>query len=240
MIFNQSEYDIKCEWGLQGVQTLAPICDVLIIVDVITFSTRVEIAVARGAMVYPYAFKDGDAEAFASSIGGVVADIRSSAADHPLNAVQSLLGIAAGTRIVLPSPNGAALSLAAGAVPTLAGCMRNAKALADAASQIGQRIGVIAAGERWRTDGSLRPSLEDWLGAGAIIRHLAGSRSPEAWAAVAGAEAAIEQGLGTLLMGCASGKELVAANRSEDVRLCAMLDVSGSVPILRDRAYGGG
>ena len=32
---DQGEFDIRCEWGLRGVQTLAPISDVVVIVDVL-------------------------------------------------------------------------------------------------------------------------------------------------------------------------------------------------------------
>ncbi|NBD18257.1 MAG: hypothetical protein GVY04_19630 [Cyanobacteria bacterium] len=35
MTFNQKEYDLRCEWGLHGAQTLSPICDAIIIVDVL-------------------------------------------------------------------------------------------------------------------------------------------------------------------------------------------------------------
>lgn len=83
---------------------------------------------------------------------------------------------------MLPSPNDASLSLATGDTITLAGCLRNASAVAEAALRSGKRIAVIPAGERWE-DNSLRPSLEDWLGAGAIIDELTGSLSPEAQAA---------------------------------------------------------
>ncbi len=48
-------------------------------------------------------------------------------------------------------------------------------------------ISVIAAGEKW-PDGSLRPALEDLLGAGAILSRLEGNLSGDAQAAVAAFE----------------------------------------------------
>ena len=58
MTFDPSGYDIRCEWGLAGVETLGPVSDVIVIVDVLTFSTAVDVAVARGAAVLPYRWKD--------------------------------------------------------------------------------------------------------------------------------------------------------------------------------------
>src|SRR5690606_34254721 len=122
-----------------------------------------------------------------------------------------------------------------GSVPTFAGCLRNAKSVAEAAARIGNRIGIIPAGERW-TDGGLRPSLEDQLGAGAIIHHLKGTRSAEARAAEQ-LFLAFQDQLESLLLECSSGKELIDKGFSEDVRLAAALNSSHSTPFLVDGAY---
>lgn len=50
MTFDQHESDVRFEWEEHGVATLAPISDAVIIVDVLSFSTSIEIAVNRGAM----------------------------------------------------------------------------------------------------------------------------------------------------------------------------------------------
>lgn len=235
MYFDQSEWEVRCEWGAQGVAALAPICDAIVVVDVLSFSTCVDIAAARGALVYPYRFRDESAERYAAELGGLLARPgRKAGAGYSLSPV-SLLAIPAGTRLVLPSPNGATLTLATGATPTLAGCLRNARAVAAAAARIGPRIGVVAAGERW-PDGGLRPAIEDWLGAGAIIAHLPGARSPEAELARL-AFAAAQGDLGRTLHSCGSGKELIGRGFAEDVALAAALDQSDCAPQLLDGAY---
>jgi hypothetical protein len=100
----------------------------------------------------------------------------------------SLADIPPGTRLVLPSPNGAALSLLAGTIAAPAGaavvaaCLRNARAVAAFACHGGGSVAVIACGERW-PDRSLRPAWEDLVGAGAVMADLPGRRSPETQAA---------------------------------------------------------
>ena len=69
------------------------------------------------------------------------------------------MNIPADVRLVLPSPNGATLSLETGELPTFTGCLRNAQAVAQALQGIGPKISLIPAGERWK-DGSLRPAVE--------------------------------------------------------------------------------
>jgi 2-phosphosulfolactate phosphatase len=232
---DQADFDIRCEWGAAGIQTLAPISDVVIVVDVLSFSTCVDIAVSRGAIIYPYHVRDDTASAFAESLGAILAGSRRQAAGGYSLAPSSLTTIPEGTSLVLPSPNGATLSMATGAVPTFAGCLRNARAVAEAASKIGRRVSIIPAGERW-TDGSLRPALEDQIGAGAIIHFLKGVRSPESQLAEQ-AFLAFQDQLESLLLQCSSGKELVGEGFSDDVRLAAALNASTCAPFLRDAAY---
>jgi 2-phosphosulfolactate phosphatase len=235
MTFSQSEFDIRCEWGEHGVSQLAPISDVVIIVDVLSFSTSVEIATSHDAMIFPYRWKDASAAVFAASVGAIVANARRGSLGYSLSP-QSLVHLPQGTRLVMPSPNGATLTLGADKVPTLAGCLRNAQAVAAVAQSYGKRIAVIPAGERWLSDGGLRPAFEDWVGAGAIISHLAGARSPEAHAA-ATTFLGVQSDLAGLLKSCGSGRELIARGFASDVALASTLNISTCVPVFRGGAY---
>ena len=235
MTFDQSEFDVRCEWGEPGVSQLAPISDVVIIVDVLSFSTCVDIATSRKARVFPYRWKDESARAFAAALGATLADSRRNSPGFTLSP-HSLLNLPAGARLVLPSPNGSSLTLATGTTPTLTGCLRNYQAVASVAQHVGKRIAVIPAGERWIGDATLRPAFEDWLGAGAIISQLAGSLSPEARAAGAAFRDARAEIVG-LLRQCSSGKELIERGFEQDVALAGELNVSECVPIFTDGAY---
>jgi len=234
MVFDQAEFDIRCEWGEHGVTALAPISDVVVIVDVLSYSTCVEVAASRGAVVYPYRHRDETAAAFAREVGAELAVGRGQGR-YSLSP-GSLQDIPDGARVVLPSPNGATLTMTTGSTPTLAGCLRNCEAVARAASRYGTRVAVIPAGERWQADGSLRPCFEDWLGAGAIVEYLDGTLSPEAAAARA-AYRAFRDDLPKMLRECNSGKELIAKGYADDVDIAAELNCSNTVPVLKDGAY---
>ena len=234
MTGDQHGFSIRCEWGEQGIVRLAPVSDVVIVVDVLSFSTCVSAACTRGATVFPYRWKDDSALAFARSQGAALAGPRETGG-FSLSPV-SLAALAPGTRLVLPSPNGATLALAAGKVPTLAGCLRNAAAVAQAAVRLGRTFAVIPAGERWPSDGSLRPAAEDLIGAGAIIRHRPGTLSPEAGLALAAFHAS-QADLNAVLRDCVSGQELVDRGFDEDIGFSARLDVDDGAPLLRDGAF---
>lgn len=66
----QSAYALCFEWGLVGAREVAPGCDIAVVVDVLSFTTTVTVAVERGTRVYPYRWRDESAERFATD-GGV-------------------------------------------------------------------------------------------------------------------------------------------------------------------------
>jgi 2-phosphosulfolactate phosphatase len=54
MTGSQATFDVRCEWGEQGIAQMAPTSDVVAIVDVMSFSTSVDTAASRGAVIFPY------------------------------------------------------------------------------------------------------------------------------------------------------------------------------------------
>ena len=182
---------------------------------------------------FPFQWKDESARAFAQSVNAEVAEKRG-VSRYSLSPT-SLLEIDSGTRLVLPSPNGSSLSLATEGTPTLTGCLRNCRAIALAAMNYGHHIAVIPAGERWR-DGSLRPSFEDFIGAGAVIDYLEGKLSPEAQLARK-AYQGIRKSLEYYIKQCGSGQELIERGFEQDVNLTSEMNVSDCVPTLVDGAY---
>ncbi len=225
--FSQKAWDCRCEWGATGVTVLAP-ADVTIVVDVFSFTTCVDVATSRGVAILPYPWNDPSAAEFARAQGAELAGKRRQAR-YSLDA-SSYLDAPAGLRCVLPSPNGAQVTLAAAATTSvvLAGCLRNARAVADAARHLGRTFNVIPAGERW-ADGSLRVALEDWLGAGAILRGLSGSQSPEAESAISLFERHRDRLVATLDH-CGSGRELDGRGHEKDKFIAGELDASTCVP----------
>lgn len=232
MSASQDAYERRCEWGEHGVELLAPAADAIVIVDVLSFSSAVSVAIDRGGTAIPHRWKDASAAERARARGALLAGPRGSGFSL---SPASMLELPEGASVVLPSPNGSTLSLATGSTPTYAGCLRNARAVARAASRHGRRVAVVPAGERW-TDDCLRPSFEDLIGAGAILRWLPGAPSPDARAAMAAFESASDD-LEAALRGCASGRELIGIGFEEDVVLAAQLEVSAHAPRLEGEAY---
>jgi len=237
MWYDQDEFDIRCEWGLNGVGILKPTSEVIIIVDILSFTTSVEIATSRGAHVFPFDTWSEQARLFAREHNAILAEKdRTDLSKYSLSPT-SLQHITYGQRLVLPSPNGSSISKAAGQIPTLAACLRNCKAVAEHALSYGSKIAVIPAGEKWE-DNTLRFAWEDWIGAGAVIYHLMGNLllSPEAESAVA-AYLAVRNNLKKFMGKCVSGKELLARNLTLDLQLATEYDISDCIPKLENGAY---
>jgi 2-phosphosulfolactate phosphatase len=226
---DQAGYELRFEWGLRGLEALAPASDVVVIVDVLSFSTAVDIAVNRGARILPYPWRDPTAAEYAAARGATLASHRSQAGGWSLSPA-SLESLTSGTALVLPSPNGGWLSYQARAPVILTACLRNCDAVAAYAGSRGRRCSVMAAGEQWH-DHSLRPCLEDLIGAGAVLRSLAGTRSPEAELAVAAFEH-FRTGLYDAIADSGSGRELAGGGYLRDIELAADYNSSRAVPLL--------
>ena len=52
--FSQHQSAVRLEWGLSAIDNLGRDVACIVIVDVLSFSTCVNVAVERGALIYPY------------------------------------------------------------------------------------------------------------------------------------------------------------------------------------------
>ncbi len=237
----QNLHRCRLDWGRHGTQQAAERGDVLVIVDVLSFSTAATTAVHYGGIMYPCT-QEEDAASFAQRIGGEAAVRRRDVPEKGRFSLSpsTFVDIEPETRVVLASPNGATCSRYACQVPYLfVGALVNAQAVAVAVSQVVEEqqlnATVIACGERWRTpteDGTLRVAIEDYLGAGAILSYLHLEKSPEA-RACEGAFLHIRNDLASVLWECESGRELREMGFGKDVQYAAQLNVYDVAPIMR-------
>ena len=229
---------IRCEWAREGIEALRPHVSVFVIVDVLSFSTAVDIAVGRGGLIHPFPLGDHEAaKTAAEEVGAMVAAPKRAAGGQFSLSPASLRALNPGDRLLLPSPNGSRLSLAGGGVPVLAGCLRNARAVAAKARELAGRgdIGLIPAGERWPGD-TLRPAIEDLIGAGAVIEALDGEMTAEARVA-RDAWRSAKPDLDAVIRDCLSGRELIERGFEIDVDLALEVGSSSTAPLLVDGAY---
>ncbi|WP_030468183.1 2-phosphosulfolactate phosphatase [Lentzea aerocolonigenes] len=215
-MFSQEGYQLRLEWGPEGVDALRD-CDVLVVVDVLSFTTSVDLVVGNGGQVRPSRWQPASGRTLRPA---------------------SLVGRSG--LVELPSPNGSNLCFLAAetGAHVLAACLRNASAVAKRAQELGETIGVIPAGERWGLDilnsgprefGPLRPCVEDHLGAGAVLSALSGDASPEVQLAVA---AFRNTDVADAVRKCGSGRELIENGHAADVELAVEIGVSNAVPVL--------
>ncbi|GGJ89578.1 hypothetical protein GCM10010123_19060 [Pilimelia anulata] len=245
-VYGQPGSGVRFDWGIAGAASLAKVCAALVVVDVLSFTTAVDVAVGRGIRVHPFPWGD-QAAAYADRVGAALAVGRSeqSAARPYSLSPASLFAAPYVPDLVLPSPNGSAICAAAGVsgIPVLAGCVRNADAVAqwlrrNGYGTVDRPVGVVAAGELW-PDGALRPCVADLVGAGLLLDGLIGAPgglSVEAAVTLAAVDALPD--LRAAILGSASGQELVDYGFAADIDAAVARGTSAVVPVLRDGAFG--
>jgi 2-phosphosulfolactate phosphatase len=242
----QTRHSLRFDWALQGADAIALDADVAVVIDVLSFTTTLTVALDGGTTVLPYRWNDSNAANFARQHDAVLAVGRSKAEAGQISLSPATLRTARPPeRLVLPSPNGSTIAhhLSERAHTVLGASLRNASAVAqwisDHHDPATSRVAVIAAGERWPDD-SLRPGVEDLWGAGALIAALRvrgwTSYSPEAQTAAAAWTSVAAEAVAAL-SDCASGRELIDLGYDHDVAIAAEVDQSGTVPLLHEHQF---
>ncbi len=240
-IFDQSPYQCRMDWGEKGTIEASNRGDIIVIVDVLSFSTTITGAVHHGAIVYPFP-KVGDIEEFGKLVDAEVClgRVESQTAGLPSLSATSFNESHKDKRYVLSSRNGATCAKASKQdAYILIGSLLNISSIANIVNKIQKEtninITVIACGERWRSTNDesreLRPSIEDYLGAGAILEKLEGTKSPEAKVCI-GAFQNAKPNLSELINDSSSGRELINMGYPEDVKFSCQVDLYKDVPIL--------
>lgn len=149
----EPEFDIHCCWGFKLADDIVLQYDVCIMVDVLSFSTSLDLLI----------------------------NAKENAPNMP--ATDNFMHHLTPQSLHIPSPVGLPLQLNLHPVPVLAGCLRNARAVARAAMQLGNTVLVIPMGDKLAEE-EFKTCSEDFIAAGAIISYMKGSRSAESNAAL--------------------------------------------------------
>jgi 2-phosphosulfolactate phosphatase len=240
-VYGQSPFDCRLQWGPEGVKRAAAAGHIVIIVDTLVFSTSMATILARGSVVRPVG-SVAEAHAVAHRTGAIELLGRGSPTPEGWShSPVSLTTVPAGRRMVYFSANGSLCCAAAAAAPAvLVGALINATAVATVAQalqvQLGRPITVVGCGERWIEEGTLRPALEDELGAGAILAAISGTKSAEASAAET-LYRALGDRVPEMVWDSASGRELRARGFDGDVVHGGSIDLYAVVPVLSTEGW---
>src|SRR4051794_34845472 len=117
----QGGYRVRFDWGPVGADAVAPGAAFVAVVDVLSFTTTLTVAIEQGLHVLPYRWRDDSAVDVARRHGAMLAVLRKEAGPgqvtlSPESILHANLRAEGIDRLVLPSPNGSAISvrLAAG------------------------------------------------------------------------------------------------------------------------------
>ncbi len=224
--------------GVQGVSTASADGDIVIIVDVLRFSSTVATAIANGFTILPCGTK-AEAEEISRHTGAPVSG-KTGVAAYSLSPLDYLNPKNPG-EVILVSPNGAACArAAAGEAPCFIGCFLNARALARVtgglAHDSARDVTLIAAGEvKEDQEDDLqvrRFAIEDYLGCGFILTELGMELSAEAELCRRAYEAS-KMDYAALVKASLSGQYLVQRGHEYDISHAVQRNIYEVIPVIR-------
>ncbi|KJL40734.1 2-phosphosulfolactate phosphatase [Microbacterium trichothecenolyticum] len=205
--FDQHRYQVRHDWGIEGLRRLAH-ADVVVVVDVLRFSTTVTDAISRGEIVRL------DADAHAVSINGA-AVAEAAAQSGAVVLLGCLRNAAAVARAVLDIQHerAARTSVAVIASGELAGREPGARLRFAVEDQLGAGAIVDALGDLGvdHTSPEAAAACEAFRGLRGAVRHL--------------------------LTAGGSGQELLDRGARDEVLNAAAVDAASVVPVLRGGTF---
>lgn len=205
--FDQSRYQVRFEWGSDGLRRLAP-ADVIVVVDVLRFSTTVTDAVARGET---FAL---DSAAHAISINGArIAESAAQAGGIVLLGSLRNAAAVAGAVLAEQTRRGERTSVAVIAAGELASRDPGASLRFAVEDQLGAGaiIDALAALGVDHTSPEAAAACEAFRGLRGAVRHL--------------------------LTASGSGQELIERGQRDEVLAAARLDEIAEVAVLREGVF---
>ena len=164
---------VGVEWGLQGALNYAPSVDAIVVVDVLSFSTSVTVAVGRGAQVWPHPGGPG-ARQLADEIDGLLAGRRTLTTARRCRRPRcSTCPPARGSSCRRPTAGRSRIPLRRNRVGSLPGrCATPRRSVATWPRSLTiETVVIVPAGERWPTTRCGWPT-RTWSAPGAIIARM--------------------------------------------------------------------
>jgi 2-phosphosulfolactate phosphatase len=238
---------VHLDWTVDGLRFALREGRIVVVADILRFSSAVTTAVANGFTVYPVADQ--------RKVAPLARRVRGQAAGRSGEARFSLSPFGyldardlRNKKVVLWSPNGAACaSMIKKGHRAYVGCLLNARALGVHLTRIaggsGRNVTLIAAGEQQAVVTGERIlydiksarrvfAVEDYLGCGAILSYTRLPKSPEAKVCELAFRASRRR-LRELMMASFSGRFLKERKLSRDVAWAAQLNKYDVVPVIR-------
>jgi 2-phosphosulfolactate phosphatase len=237
---------IQLDWELEGLKFALRNNDIVVIVDVLRFSSAVVTAIANGFTIYPVSDRNSGHE-LAASLNAEMSG-KSGEARFSLSPL-SYLEPSDQKQVVLYSPNGAACcELVKEYDHAYIGCLLNAEAVAShitkVAKDTGRDVTLIAAGEQRAIESGERIvyikdvsrrvfAVEDYLGCGAIISSTSFSKTADARVCELAFKAS-QNKIENLLLESFSGKYLIQRDMAKGVEHVSRLNRYDTIPVIYD------